>query len=190
MDSKYFTCIVLSIAAMSTLSASSATSQDAGHPPIGTIVAYAGVRPPNDGTYLLCDGSSVPRARYRALAAALGEAWGRGAVPGEFRLPDLRGQFLRGVAWTSIQDPGLGERVPNGRGEISSAGSTQGEQLHEHKHDVRMSFGKPLGNDNFDYVGGPSFRQPPADKTLPTGSAGGTETRPKNAYVYYLIRAN
>lgn len=65
--------------------------------PIGGILPFAGVRPP-DG-YLLCDGSEVERVKYPQLFDVIGVAF-NGASPllgiGTFRLPDFRGRFPLG----------------------------------------------------------------------------------------------
>lgn len=62
--------------------------------PIGTIIDYAGnTVPPN---YLLCDGTSVLRATYPALFAAIGVLWG--SVDGtHFTLPALQGYATAGA---------------------------------------------------------------------------------------------
>jgi len=62
--------------------------------PAGTIHAYGGSTPPTG--YLLCDGAVLEISEYPALFAAIGTNFG--APNGtSFNLPDLRGQFLRGM---------------------------------------------------------------------------------------------
>jgi microcystin-dependent protein len=67
--------------------------------PVGAVFYLATATAP--GGYLICDGSTIPNgngtvqgqtANYSALFAALGSIYG-----GAGRLPDLRGQFIRGV---------------------------------------------------------------------------------------------
>lgn len=83
-----------------------------GAPTPGQVVAFPGITPP--AGWLVCDGSLVSRTTYAALyaaAVALGnvvsEATWAASAPGAFsvgdgattfRLPDLRGVFLRGWA--------------------------------------------------------------------------------------------
>jgi microcystin-dependent protein len=62
--------------------------------PPGTIIAFAGNRIPEG--YLLCDGSEVKRSRYPQLFEAIGTIYG-GNASTRFKLPDLRGMFIRGV---------------------------------------------------------------------------------------------
>lgn len=69
--------------------------------PTGTIVPYAGLQKPEEGSllgkgWLFCDGSIVNRADYPALFAAIGLTYGRTLVNGQFRLPDLRGRTIIG----------------------------------------------------------------------------------------------
>jgi microcystin-dependent protein len=87
--------------------------------PPGTIVAYAGaidgnpgetldggasVRLPPSG-WLLCDGMQLNGLAYAALYQAIGTAYGGDLTSQSFRLPDLRGQFLRGVDGSASHDP-------------------------------------------------------------------------------------
>nr|DAV64865.1 MAG TPA: tail collar domain [Caudoviricetes sp.] len=74
------------------------SSSPAPTPPVGAIMAYAGVTVPDE--WLVCDGTSYRKADYPALAAVLG-ATGAGR---DFVVPDLRGgggthNGLSGVNW-------------------------------------------------------------------------------------------
>jgi microcystin-dependent protein len=64
-----------------------------GFPP-GSIIAFGGATAPPG--WLLCDGSTVSRAQYPQLFAAIGATYGAGNGSSTFQLPDLRGRFLRG----------------------------------------------------------------------------------------------
>ena len=61
--------------------------------PPGTILPYGGTTAPLG--YLMCAGQSYAKSTYPALVAALGNAFGADAST--FRVPDLRGRFLRGT---------------------------------------------------------------------------------------------
>lgn len=74
--------------------------------PSGSVSAYAGSSAPTG--YLICDGSEVSQTTYADLYAAIGSTYNTSrnqatgsnwAAPGagNFRLPDYRGSFLRGV---------------------------------------------------------------------------------------------
>ena len=63
--------------------------------PPGLIMAFAGSAVPTG--WLECNGQSVSRAAYAKLFAAIGTTYGSRSA-GEFSLPDLQGQFIRGVS--------------------------------------------------------------------------------------------
>jgi microcystin-dependent protein len=73
--------------------------------PAGMIMPYAGTSTP--AGWLECNGAEVDVSAYPTLSAALGTTWNNAKNPltgvtyanpaaGKFRLPDLRGSFLRG----------------------------------------------------------------------------------------------
>ena len=76
-------------------------------PVAGTIAYYAATTPPTG--WLKANGAVLSRTTYANLYAAIGLTWTQpGDGPANFRLPDLRGQFIRGY------DDGRG--VDTGRG--------------------------------------------------------------------------
>lgn len=73
--------------------------------PAGMVMPFAGATVP--AGWLECDGSEIDIAQYPILAAALGATWNTAKNPltganhptpaaGKFRVPDMRGAFLRG----------------------------------------------------------------------------------------------
>jgi microcystin-dependent protein len=62
--------------------------------PAGLVVWFASGSPPEG--YLTCDGRSVSRTDYPALFEVIGTTFG-GVNETTFRLPDLRGEFIRGI---------------------------------------------------------------------------------------------
>lgn len=96
-----------------------------------------------------------------------------------FRLPDLRNQFIRGLHADGA------ERFYN------HAGGRQDDQMKEHFH---PSGTKPLGGP--DYSLGPAHQftywqttEGTGTGNVSTGKTGGTETRPKNVGLLYVIKA-
>jgi Phage Tail Collar Domain len=77
--------------------------------PVGTVISSASPNTP--AGYLVCDGSSYLISDYPNLAASLYDnvnhkyAWGSVDNTTHFNVPDLRGQFLRGVDGTAGRDP-------------------------------------------------------------------------------------
>jgi microcystin-dependent protein len=66
-----------------------------GQVPAGTLNAFAGASAP-DG-FLLCNGGAISRSIYSDLFAAIGTTYGAGDGSTTFNIPDLRGEFLRGL---------------------------------------------------------------------------------------------
>lgn len=99
--------------------------------PSGAINAYAGATAPSG--WLLCDGEEVSRASYADLFNVIGETYGAGDGSTTFNLPDLRGEFVRGL------DNGRG--IDAGR----TLGSDQGSQYGQHSHPAGPLSSGPAG---------------------------------------------
>lgn len=63
--------------------------------PVGVVECFARAAAP--GGWLACDGAAVSRTTYADLFAAIGTAFGAGDGSTTFTLPDLRGEFVRGL---------------------------------------------------------------------------------------------
>ena len=90
------------------------STQTASDSPLGTIIAYMGITPP-DG-FLACDGSTYNIADYTALATHIMNEFGSynyfgGNGTTTFAVPDLRGEFLRGTGTNSHTNQGSGASV-------------------------------------------------------------------------------
>lgn len=75
--------------------------------PIGTIIIFASPEPPKG--FLVCDGAMVQKSDYPQLYNLIGTIFGEDGDL--FRLPDLRGRFVRGFDKKNIRDSdhGFGE---------------------------------------------------------------------------------
>ncbi len=136
--------------------------------PAGTVSAFAGLLAP--AGYLICDGSQVSRTTYADLFASISTTYGEGDTSTTFNLPDLRGEFIRGF------DDGRGADA--GR----AFGSFQADDFASHTH-TGVS-GDP-GTDPA-RIGGANRE---ADTgTYTTNAVGGTETRPRNIAMNYIIK--
>lgn len=150
---------------------------------IGLIVALGAVNPP-DG-YLRCDGTPVLRTEYADLYSVIGNSFGSGDGINTFHTPDLRGRFLRGRDNAQGRDPDSGARTAmNTGGSVGdNIGSLQVDQFASHLH---SAVGAPTGNE---YEGGSERQAMSAfNGNTNVSSTGGSETRPKNAYVDYFIK--
>ena len=84
---------------------------------VGTLIIWPAATPP--AGYLECDGSALSRTTYAALFAVLGTTYGQGAgttASTTFRLPDLRGEFVRGWDHGRGVDPDRAGRTDRGDG--------------------------------------------------------------------------
>jgi microcystin-dependent protein len=162
--------------------------------PSGMITAFGGPlsKVPND--WVPCDGTTYDRTKptYTALFNAIGDTWGGDGV-NLFAVPDLQGQFLRGVSDNSTAglDPEKDSRTSprqdlHASGNQGNAvGSIQRCQIQNHNH----SIGSPSGIDGPNGAGA-NFVLEPINRpsATQTNYAGGKETRPVNAYVYFIIK--
>lgn len=85
-----------------------------GFAPIGTIISYMGTTAPQD--YLICDGTTYNIADYKQLADFFAAQFGSANFFGgdgitTFKVPDLRGEFLRGSGTNSHANQGNGQNV-------------------------------------------------------------------------------
>lgn len=152
----------------------------------GTVTLYGGTTPPVG--YLECNGAILSTSAYANLFLVLG--YNFGGSGSNFYLPDMRGQFARG--W----DHGAG--VDTGR----VFGSTQTDVFGSHSHSVNdPSHAHPyvgslpyFGNGSYAHAIDPN---PAGSNVANTGSAltglsinstGGSETRPKNVALMYIIK--
>lgn len=148
---------------------------------------------PYDAGWLLCDGSSVAINDYPELHAAIKKGWGSGNSSGEFRLPDLRGQFLRGVessidGKSSGTDPGDRHTKYEGGNTGIEVGTYQDEDYKSHPHyyrEWRWQVGVHGGGSYNDILTANRGNNPLVETE---NNPGGKETRPDNAAVYYIIR--
>jgi microcystin-dependent protein len=151
--------------------------------PVGSIQAYSAASAPTG--WLLCDGSAVSRATYAALFSLIAETAGQGDNSTTFNVPDFRGRFLRG--WddgSAARDPDRGTRtaMATGGNTAENIFSVQADQIVTHSHQQHTS--EPPSGPSGTCV---SFTVCTSNAVL-TEPTGGTETRPINAYVNYIIK--
>jgi phage-related tail fiber protein len=143
--------------------------------PVGTMVAFA-VNKIAPG-FLEIDGSVKSVATYPDLAAFLGTAFNKGDEgAGNFRLPESRGEFLRGWDHGRGIDPG---RV---------LGTYQGDSFKAHSHNHTADNSKGISNIPVGTTTG-SGQYAVTDGGNITGLSGGIETRPRNLVVMWCIKA-
>lgn len=167
----------------------------------GMIAPFAGPADKIPAGWILCDGREVSRNDYQRLFNAIGTAWGKGNGSTTFHVPDLRGQFLRGVSADTPNDPDR-----DSRGRLWNDGGNTGNNVGSYQGDaIRNITGKTHGpwadyncegafsrssERNLDgtfYEWQPNHWQQlyfDASRVVPVGG----DNRPVNAYVTYIIK--
>ena len=166
--------------------------------PPGTVVAFAGPASSVPSGWLICDGSTYFRISFPRLFNVIGTTWGVGTLNGDsFQVPDMRGEFLRGVSQGTGRDPEAGSRVNAylGGNTGDQVGSYQYDQLRSHTHPININNGNGYVLGVFvQGSGNPGFNDPGSywgqldTLSLSVQPAGGAETRPINVNVYYIIK--
>lgn len=79
-----------------------ATSQVDPGVPIGTVITWVSLTPPNNSVWIECAGQYLePNTIYTALYNVIGSTYGVEPGTGRFRLPDFRGAYLSGLPSTT-----------------------------------------------------------------------------------------
>lgn len=99
-----------------------------------SFIGYFAAQNPLDG-WLICDGTEISRSTYHDLYSIIGIIYGSGDGATTFNLPDLRGEFIRGLD--------LGRNVDTGR----TIGSAQNDAI----RDITGSF-SAAGEYGFDVI--------------------------------------
>jgi len=156
--------------------------------------------------WLVCNGAEYAIADYGDLHTAIGTTWGAltngsgGAGSTHFRVPDLRGAFLRGTgSQPLIADGGAKEKADGSAFAGVSVGSFENDSFQGHQHEFEayaytnhnnnqykeMMYGN--GASPLYEVTGGGVRNPKSDATNGTPRTD-DETRPFNAGINYCIK--
>jgi microcystin-dependent protein len=161
------------------------------------IVAFAGSSAPSG--WALCDGAEVSQTTYSQLFGRIGTTWNTCTNPltgsaygapagGNFRLPDLRGTFLRGVG-----------DFADATKDTLLAGWQDNQNL-SHTHTLGRLVEEPTQDEvviDFAGSGAVQKRTLTAGTGTPTAydrlsiniaASGATESRPQNVGINYLIK--
>jgi microcystin-dependent protein len=156
--------------------------------PVGSVIAFAGTLagsvPLAAQGWMVCDGTALSTTQYNELFAAIGYQWSAASGGDTFNLPDLQGYFLRGVDPDGAVDKDRTNRA---------VGSLQPCALEDHEHDYQKATVTTA------VAGDAGAASLVTLSSQPTGGAvqgdlpnrvpvSKTETRPVNAYVYYIIK--
>ncbi|WP_163557156.1 tail fiber protein [Halomonas sp. NO4] len=190
------------------------TAAAAGAEP-GAVQTFAMAAPPRG--WLKCNGAEVARADYPRLFAAIGETHGAGDGATTFNLPDLRGEFVRGLDDGRGVDSGRGlgssqgddnkshshSASTNSTGSHGHSGSTNSTGSHSHSYtgqnanDGNLNNGSWAGGDNAAKTTGAAGNHWHSlsingngnhSHSVSVGNSGGSETRPRNVAMLYAIK--
>lgn len=161
--------------------------------PPGAVMSFAVSAAPVG--WLACDGTAVSRAEYADLFTAVGTIYGVGNNSTTFNVPNLQGQFVRGLTTnqsTASRDPlsatrvlgnVQGDAIRNIVGEFKVAGATGGiddvSGAFSSTNGQNLSFPAPVGSSI--NVGRGRFN---ASNVVPTAP----ENRPINIALLYCIK--
>ncbi len=140
--------------------------------PPGTIIHVCSYHAP--AGYLKADGSPVYRQEYPSLFAAIGVRFGSGDGISTFNLPDLRGEFIRGL------DNGRG--VDAGR----ELGNVQMDEFKTHYHGFLDRPNMKVQSGVYTWT--PQVMEVAEQESIATTRAGGSETRPRNIALLACIK--
>lgn len=156
--------------------------------PVGTIVAFGGEFSPaalktlEQLGWLPCTGLTKTKAEFPQLYEALQGAYGNTPGSDPFRLPDLRGQFLRGLDLGVGLDP------------ARKLGQPQLDAVAHHRHGILTASGPEAAAPGYSQGNVQGYgtklvgngQTEDAAATTPGGVA--QETRPVNIAVNYIIK--
>ena len=170
--------------------------------PPGSILFYAGSSAPLG--FLICDGSSLSISQYPALFSSISSTYNTQINPttglayaapaaGQFRLPDYRGVFLRGVGTPGGLDSvslggyqaqktaknGLTNSTSGVTGSVSTSGSTSNAGGHVH---TITWYGNGGAVQGIGTAGG--------DQSGPLGGSGSTGVNSVPNHVHTLVKSN
>ena len=158
--------------------------------PIGSVISYMGSVAPEN--YLLCDGSTYNIADYQKLADHIKNSFGSynffgGDGTTTFKVPDLRGEFLRGAGTNSHANQGSGSSV----GVHQDATEIPKIDIYEGALTIKAPDTKTNGPRNIDYsIGGKQYQTWTTQTWYSTaGDDLSYASRPTNTSVNFIIKA-
>ncbi|AXI02807.1 phage tail protein [Aquirhabdus parva] len=164
--------------------------------PIGAIMMWPGIDNQLPSNWMICDGKSLLKRDYSVLQSRLGKYWNKdsGDSSDYFNLPDLRGVFLRGVnaeRADAFRDPDVANRIrvnSDTTNTLNRPGTFQTSANLTHYHGLIVGGGSngPREAISIDTHWDAAYNN--KFGASHTAEAGGTESRPVNAYVYYIIK--
>lgn len=154
----------------------------------GMIMMWGGGNNAIPAGWMVCDGTNLPSEQYPDLFDVIGTNFGANPPTGTFYLPDLRGQFIRGVDTTGVRDPDYNKRHDMHTPSISASGvgSIEFDAFQNHTHSYTVFPATSGGVASGSYWTSGEAQTGLAPDTFKVNDK---ETRPINAYLYFIIYA-
>lgn len=147
--------------------------------PVGTILPFAGESNTVPEGWLLCDGTelnAVTYTQYQDLYNVIGNNLG-GTANYNFKVPDLRGQFLRGADLETGINPDFAART--GGSLTEKIGSVQPDAFQGHRHTPLGSTGNFWGESGNINGGSEKYGNGACDNTTGSPSPDGVNGTPR-----------
>lgn len=163
--------------------------------PVGTIIAYAGdpsaANPSlEDQGWMVCNGRELYSGVDKSLFDAIGNNFGGSTSDGKFNIPNLVGQFLRGLSpSTTTRDPDGASRttlMPGGN-TGNAVGSAQGYGTASPQSKFTVSY-KTASYTNCHAGSGVDCAKTGSGDNSAYVTGGDKETRGVNKYIYFVIK--
>lgn len=146
--------------------------------PTGAVLPFAQNSAP--AGWLKCNGAAVSRTTYATLFAAIGETYGAGDGSTTFRLPDLRGEFVRG--WDDARGVDAARAI----------GTSQADAFQGHYHGHMTGTNTTAGGQYTVGQSTNSVKTGCVRAAITDGTNGdprtAAETRPRNVALLYCIK--
>lgn len=152
--------------------------------PVGTLLVWPGTAVPSD-SYMFCEGQSLAKEDYPALAAVLGTLYGGDSST--FRLPDLRGRFIAGRGSGDYASPG----TKGGQEKVTLTAAQSGLPTHSHTYLLNTYSGQMAENqaDRLRRGAGNHFQyRLTTDAAAAKDAAQSHENRPPYIVMNYIIK--
>jgi microcystin-dependent protein len=147
--------------------------------PTGTVTWWPSTTIP--AGFVECDGRWLSKTDYADLYAIIAGIYGVNST--KFKVPDLRGYFVRGWSHGSGHDPDVADRTTRGDGTTGdNVGTVQESAVGSHTHNL-LTFGSraPSGTSL-------EFLCPGSDEHSIISDSGGKESRPINVGMLHIIK--
>ncbi|MBZ7976893.1 phage tail-collar fiber domain-containing protein [Campylobacter sp. RM12637] len=155
---------------------------------VGMIFMYAGATIPSN--YMLCDGRELLKTAYPQLFQAIGTIYGESTDKLKFKIPDLRGKFVRCVGGNAFALGVLqGDAIRNIKGDMKAAKESWGNAQFIDALDCTGVFEVIKGNKSWTGDSQPNANQAwgvsfDVSRVVPTAN----ENRPINMAMNFIIQ--